>query len=125
MFLRRFLKSKEGFTLIELLVVLAVLGILAAVAVPRFANMQDKANLIKAKTELKQVQTAMELYYAENGEYPADEMAFNDALNTYLVSDDLNDYTFTNYQITVDGYSVQTTVDGTTITITRTNIQES
>lgn len=90
--MRTALKSKEGFTLVELLVVLMVLGVLAAVAVPRISDISGKAQEVKAKTELKQVQTAMEVYLAENGTYPTSTSEMNDALD-FLMDSDLDEYT--------------------------------
>lgn len=120
--MRNMLKSEAGFTLVELLVVLLVLGILASVAVPRFLDMRGKANLVKAKTELKQVQTAMELYYAEYGNYPAED-DFEDALAEYVEPGDLADYVL-NYTIAGGVYTITTTFEGVALTITRINITD-
>lgn len=124
--MRNVFKSKEGFTLIELMVVLAVLGILAAVAVPRFSDMTGKANLVKAKNELKQVQTALELYYAENNEYPktdAKDAAFEVIIGEYLVSSDITSYEFTyDADGGTDGYSVTAVGGDVTVKITRDSI---
>lgn len=125
--MRKILKSKEGFTLIELMIVLLVLGVLATIAVPRFADMTGKANLVKAKTELKQVQTALELYNAEHGAYPsvdANDAAFKAVLADYLTDGDLSDYTFT-YTAPAGGkgYSVAAANGKVTLTISRTDIK--
>lgn len=124
--MRKMLKSEAGFTLVELLIVLMVLGILATIAIPRFADMKGKANLVKAKTELKQVQTALELYYAENSAYPADDAAFKAALDDYVLNDDLTDYAFT-YTITDGAYKVEVFEPGTggkkIVDITRNDIK--
>ncbi len=64
--------NKKGFTILEILVVLAVLAILIGIAVPRIKGMQDQANIQKAKSELKTLQTAIVSYYINNSNaYPA------------------------------------------------------
>jgi type II secretion system protein G len=64
--------NKQGFTLIELLVVISVIAILVGIAIPRFKGMQDEANLTKAKSELRVLQTAIESYYMnQSNSYPA------------------------------------------------------
>src|ERR1043165_3415800 len=62
---------RRAFTLIELLIVITVLGLLAAIAIPRFNNMKQKANLATMQTALKNLGQAEETYFAETGNYTA------------------------------------------------------
>ena len=59
--------SKKGFTLIELLIVVVIIGILAAIAIPKFANTKEKAYLATMKTDLRNLATAQEGYASDNG----------------------------------------------------------
>lgn len=61
---------KEGFTLIELLIVVAIIGILAAIAVPNFLNAQIRAKVARTKGDLKAIGMALETYRLDNGKYP-------------------------------------------------------
>lgn len=64
-------KEELGFTLIELILVIAVIGILASIAVPRYTNVKDKADLTVIKTDLRNIQTLLEIYALENeNQYP-------------------------------------------------------
>lgn len=65
------LKNKKGFTLIELLVVIAIIGLLSTLAVVALTSARTKARDSKRVADMKQLQTAMELYYSENAGYPA------------------------------------------------------
>lgn len=64
------LRSKKGFTLIELLIVVAIIGILAAIAIPQFSNYRVRSFNTAAASDLKNVKTALEAYYSEYQEYP-------------------------------------------------------
>ena len=58
--------SKKGFTLIELLIVVVIIGILAAIAIPKFANTKDKAYVAAMKSDLRNMATYEEQYAADN-----------------------------------------------------------
>lgn len=58
-----------GFTLIELLIVVLIIGILAAIAIPKFQNSKGKAYASTLKSDLRNLATAQEAYYYENSEY--------------------------------------------------------
>jgi type IV pilus assembly protein PilA len=62
-------KSTKGFTLIELMIVVAIIGILAAIAIPNFLKFQAKAKQSEAKTNLAAVFTAQTSYFSEQGVY--------------------------------------------------------
>ena len=62
--------NKKGFTLIELLVVIAIIGVLSTLAVVALGSARQKANDAKRLSDIKQVQTALELYYTDNNSYP-------------------------------------------------------
>lgn len=61
--------SRRGFTLIELLIVVVIIGILAAVAIPKFASTKGKAYVATMKTDLKNLASAQESYYYDNSVY--------------------------------------------------------
>lgn len=61
--------NEKGFTLIELLIVVVIIGILAAIAIPKFANSKGKAILASKKTDLRNVATAQEGFYFDNNDY--------------------------------------------------------
>src|SRR5689334_23247553 len=63
------MSSRKGFTLIELLIVVVIIGILAAIAVPKFANSKGKAILASMKTDLRNLVTAQEGFYFDNQDY--------------------------------------------------------
>jgi len=63
--------NKKGFTLIELLVVIAIIGILSTLAVVSLNNAREKSRDAKRVSDIKQVQTALELYFADQNGYPA------------------------------------------------------
>src|ERR1700719_2050388 len=60
------MSNKKGFTLIELLIVVVIIGILAAIAIPKFANTKDKAYVAAMKSDLRSLATYEEQYAADN-----------------------------------------------------------
>ena len=59
-------RNKKGFTLIELLIVVVIIGILAAIAIPKFANTKEKAYLATMKADLRNLATYEESYAADS-----------------------------------------------------------
>ena len=57
---------RKGFTLIELLIVVVIIGILAAIAIPKFANTKEKAYIASMKSDLRNLVTAQEAYFSDN-----------------------------------------------------------
>src|SRR4051812_34898008 len=68
--MQKLLRRKAGFTLIELLVVIAIIGILAAVVLVSLNSARAKSRDARRVSDMHQVQTALELYYNDNGGYP-------------------------------------------------------
>lgn len=63
-------KKQKGFTLIELLVVIAIIGLLSTLAVVALNSARMKSRDARRLSDVKQIQTALELYYNDQGEYP-------------------------------------------------------
>src|SRR5829696_2971284 len=65
-------KTRRGFTLIELLIVVVIIGILAAIAIPKFANTKSKAYIAAMKSDLRNLVTAEESYFSDSAKYATD-----------------------------------------------------
>jgi prepilin-type N-terminal cleavage/methylation domain-containing protein len=63
------MKNRKGFTLIELLIVVVIIGILAAIAIPKFANTKEKAVVASMKSDLRNLVTAQEGFFSDNQDY--------------------------------------------------------
>ncbi len=77
------MKTKKAFTLIELLIVVAIIGILAAIAVPNFMNAQVRANIAKVESDMKSLSTSLEAYALDHNGYPGDH-----DLDRYMFGED-------------------------------------
>jgi len=77
----KFVSKAKGFTLIELLVVIAIIGVLASIAMTSFGSARAKARDAKRVADLRQIQTALQLYFDSTNTYP---FAFTDLVPTYL-----------------------------------------
>ncbi|MFT4101076.1 MAG: type II secretion system major pseudopilin GspG [Burkholderiaceae bacterium] len=66
-------RRHAGFTLIEVMVVIVILGVLAALVVPRVMNRPDEARVTAAKQDMAQIMQALKLYRLDNGRYPTTE----------------------------------------------------
>lgn len=67
----RYEKKMNGFTLIEVMVVVVILGILAAVVVPKIMSRPEQARIVKVKQDILAIQSALDLYKLDNGFYPS------------------------------------------------------
>jgi type IV pilus assembly protein PilA len=108
--LTRIMKPKDdrdaGFTLIELLVVVAIIGILAAIAIPVFLNQRASARDASVKADINGIAKVMETVYSDSGAYPTDETDASFTALTPVVSP-ANDISVT---VSADGRSF--TIDG-------------
>jgi type IV pilus assembly protein PilA len=69
--LTRMMRKNEGFTLIELMIVIAIIGILAAIAIPQFSAYRTRSYNSAAEADLRNAATAQEAYYVDNQTYVA------------------------------------------------------
>jgi type IV pilus assembly protein PilA len=70
-------RNTKGFTLIELLIVVVIIGILAAIAIPKFANTKEKAYIAAMKSDLRNMVTAQESYFADYVTYTTSQANLN------------------------------------------------
>ena len=66
-------KDEGGFTLLELLLVILIIGLLAAVVVPRFSGVSEEARIKSAQAQINAFETALEVYKLHMGRYPTTE----------------------------------------------------
>jgi len=83
--MKRLLKSK-GFTLVELMVVIVIVGILAAVAIPKFLDASNKAKASEFPTTLSAIYTGQGAYQAQTGTYASSFQNMNDSAGVLVTS---------------------------------------
>jgi len=100
------LKNQKGFTLIELLVVVAIIGILAAIAIPQFASYRAQAFCSRVESDVKNTVTALEAWYAANETYdgfPAPTASENVTLTANAAGNTITDVSATHANCDHDG----------------------
>lgn len=107
--------KKKGFTLIELIVVIAILGILAAVLIPKFTGFTKKANSTQALVDAKQFATAMDSLNAEKGT----AFVVGDVTGMANMSSD-SSVVAADFDATNGKFTITTTKNGSTFTAGRT-----
>ncbi|MBM7622731.1 type IV pilin protein [Sporohalobacter salinus] len=98
-----FINDEDGFTLIELMIVIGILGVLIAIAVPKFSGMTDEAEDVAVQSDLRNIQTGMSMHFAEN----TTMTALSDI--TDYVDFNLSAYSLDSPPTTVGGYQVNVT----------------
>lgn len=78
------MRSRKGFTLVEIMIVVAIIGLLAAIAIPNFIQARTRAQTNTCIANLKQIQGAISLWALDNGRADADVVVMANLVPTYI-----------------------------------------
>ncbi len=108
-------RNKKGFTLIELVVVIAILGILAALAIPRFTGTRVSANTQTVISNLRSIESAVELYAAQNnvGTAAVDTNKARSIMGNWPVGPGDAEYIVSGGEPRANFYSLEVKLEGT------------
>jgi len=95
--MKRFWQKEKGFTLIELLIVVAIIGIVAGIAIPRFLGARTTARVTRAFADMRTISNGLEMYFTAENKYPvlADgvtDLGTATGLDTYITSIPLDQF---------------------------------
>jgi len=85
-------RKRQGFTLIEIMVVIVIMGIMAALVVPRVMGSTDQARTAAAKADIQSIMTALKLYKLDNIRYPSQQQGLDALVNKPSVAPIPNNY---------------------------------
>ncbi|MGM0365598.1 MAG: type II secretion system protein [Actinomycetota bacterium] len=116
-------RDQRGFTLVELLIVVIILAVLSGIAVPSYMALRNRARESATENEMKNIATALELYNADQEEYPDDDTFLGDDLsdgdNVYMSNVPATDawgndyqYSLSDGSYTLTSYGVDGAADG-------------
>jgi len=77
----RFLRQERGFTLVEIMVVVVILGILAAIVMPKLLGRPEEARITQVKTQIRGLEQALGMFKLDNGFYPSTEQGLEALVN--------------------------------------------
>ena len=99
--------KSSGFTLIELMIVVVIIGILAAIAIPKFQDVTESAKYAACRSNLRNIASALNMYAAENNEYPGAFQGHKwrklDYIADYVHTEILCPSTMTSYRFRITG----------------------
>ena len=107
----------QGFTIVELLVVVLILGILAAVALPKFSGTRDKAKLAAIRSDVRNAETAEESYFSDNGRYATMSQLLNNGLTVSTGIELRIDIAAGGYTVRASDASIQSAVKGCSVRV--------